>query len=877
MALCFVGTVLAQSPFPGASVLPGTLEFEHYDVGSAGLAYFDTTPGNSAGGLRSDDVDVSADANASGGFVVSSAAPGDWMRFTRDVSLSPERSFANLRIRYSANYEKQIRILQDNVLLASPVLAASANGTTFTLEKLPMVSGTGRQIRVEVLDSGGNALFSDKSVATTAEQWDVLDGGVTGAVAFRSVLNGRFLRVTSKDHSIFAASNAVLGNQERFEVGALGSDRYSLRSFNSNTFMSATSATASVGIKSTAVTGNAQRFLFEDLGPAPGISEGVFPVGRRIAIRSVQANRYLSIANDPNLRLDSMAVEQWVNRVPVVTAGDNRTLAWPTASVSLNGTAQELDPTGSLTDRGWVQISGPSQASLSGLSTTVTGGVETTRVTVSALQRGVYVFEFYAVDDLGDRSSSRVEVAVIDESQHTLVPPVDSRIAYFGRVHGVGSLTPQFGWSGAGIRIRFEGTSLSLKLTGGGWPSNKQSFYILLNGDDENPRFVDMGNGDTVVHVASGLPFGIHTVELYSLSGAWVAPTTFGGVLVGPGGSLLSPPAPSSRRIEFYGDSITEGAFMAGYDYTNTYRAFAATAARRMGADAHILSKSGLGLVMTGNSGGSTLEGLYWRSLPWNSTQAWNFQSWVPQVIVINILQNDKWLQGSTPDQTFIDAYLRFLRLLRTHRPYAHIVCALGSMDATSPGSKWPGLVQTVVDRMRSEDRDQKVHTLFFGYLGSGTGHPNEAQAAAMADVLKAFLDGLPGDVWTSGAPASSGYQAWARAHYPLLHASEAQPGAANPAGLSNLLSYSSGGDPLAGSQVPVAEIAAESPGGMVFRFRAAAPELVYEVRMSPSLAPGSWETVEWPVIDDGNGWRSVLVPAEFQNRVFLQLQVRMN
>jgi hypothetical protein len=50
--------VVSQTPYPGVSPLPGTVEAEHYDLGGPNIAYFDTTPGNSSGAFRADDVDI---------------------------------------------------------------------------------------------------------------------------------------------------------------------------------------------------------------------------------------------------------------------------------------------------------------------------------------------------------------------------------------------------------------------------------------------------------------------------------------------------------------------------------------------------------------------------------------------------------------------------------------------------------------------------------------------------------------------------------------------------------------------------------------------------------------------------------------------------
>ncbi|GEM_PF-1433313 len=55
------------------------VEAEDYNVGGEGVAYHDTTPGNSGGAYRQDDVDIAAFATR--GYFVTSIAEGEWTRY----------------------------------------------------------------------------------------------------------------------------------------------------------------------------------------------------------------------------------------------------------------------------------------------------------------------------------------------------------------------------------------------------------------------------------------------------------------------------------------------------------------------------------------------------------------------------------------------------------------------------------------------------------------------------------------------------------------------------------------------------------------------------------------------------------------------------
>jgi hypothetical protein len=84
----------------------------------------------------------------------------------------------------------------------------------------------------------------------------------------------------------------------------------------------------------------------------------------------------------------------------------------------------------------------------------------------------------------------------------------------------------------------------------------------------------------------------------------------------------------------------------------------------------------------------------------------------------------------------FVKAYRNFVTSIRGKYPKAHIICMLGSMDATKAGSPWPGYIQKAVDGIG----DKNIYTHFIPYKGT-PGHPNLKEQQAMADDLEAFID----------------------------------------------------------------------------------------------------------------------------------------
>jgi hypothetical protein len=74
-------------PYSGTPLaVPGTVQFENYDVGGASVGYADTTSGNAGGAYRADNVDIQAAADTGGGFNVGWAKAGEWLLYTVNVA-----------------------------------------------------------------------------------------------------------------------------------------------------------------------------------------------------------------------------------------------------------------------------------------------------------------------------------------------------------------------------------------------------------------------------------------------------------------------------------------------------------------------------------------------------------------------------------------------------------------------------------------------------------------------------------------------------------------------------------------------------------------------------------------------------------------------
>ena len=299
---------------------------------------------------------------------------------------------------------------------------------------------------------------------------------------------------------------------------------------------------------------------------------------------------------------------------------------------------------------------------------------------------------------------------------------------------------PKADWPGSTIRARFNGTEVSVNLKAG---YGENWFEVLIDNQRTTP--IKVTNTTNTILLASGLTQGYHSVELVKRTEGNQGPVQFKGFAFGLG--QLLPPGPlSNRRIEFIGDSITCGYGNEGTDpalhFTpkneNNYLAYGSITARALGAEQATVARSGVGILTLPPSNGAMID-FYSRALHSTNSANWNFNSWIPQVVVINLCTNDF---GSTlPDRaTFTTAYTVLVNKVRSNYPDAHIYCAIGPMLNATKIAFGKECIQPVVNEKITQG-DTKVHFLEFPAQISANGfgedyHPSLKTHALMATQL---------------------------------------------------------------------------------------------------------------------------------------------
>lgn len=267
------------------------------------------------------------------------------------------------------------------------------------------------------------------------------------------------------------------------------------------------------------------------------------------------------------------------------------------------------------------------------------------------------------------------------------VSPQAPELRFSGRVDRGDPAGPRISWGGTALTVRFTGTSLGLRLLDLPKVDVRAPNRFRFSVDGGPFRDLYVGEGHMLLRIVEGLPEGEHVLRLEKETESVVGETQFLGLELDPGARVLpAPPAPS-RRIEFIGDSGLTGFGIEGRNEqcsfsTETQRnslTWAALTAEALGAEASFITFSGKGVVVNyANDPTPPLPRLYERTLPYREDSRWDFASWVPDAVVIQLGANDFWKEHPGAER-FRDAYRALVDTVRGHYPNAHIVCVVGS------------------------------------------------------------------------------------------------------------------------------------------------------------------------------------------------------
>ena len=321
-------------------------------------------------------------------------------------------------------------------------------------------------------------------------------------------------------------------------------------------------------------------------------------------------------------------------------------------------------------------------------------------------------------------------------------------------------------WSCSAVEFTFTGTEVTAEIwtdwvLDEPWKFIFQGYLAVFVNDETEPRLrfpVDAGTNTYPIYKSDSA----ETVKIRIVKLSEAAFDKIGIAGISADGEI-SPTAPLSRRMEFIGDSITCGFGIEGKSGDEKFRTetenpcinYAALTARTLGADFHLISLSTIGVYSSDCKDENAEKpnddcvmpklydytdiGIEW-TLGIENHTVWEFGSFVPDVIVINLGTNDVSFTKDIPERLegFKRAYTDFLTNIRDKNRSSVIVCTLGMMD---------NRLFPVIEAAVRDMKDDRIHTLEFDVQTAEDGfgsenHPNSVTHRKAAEKLtKKIID----------------------------------------------------------------------------------------------------------------------------------------
>ncbi|TXI70898.1 MAG: acetyl xylan esterase [Cyclobacteriaceae bacterium] len=314
---------------------------------------------------------------------------------------------------------------------------------------------------------------------------------------------------------------------------------------------------------------------------------------------------------------------------------------------------------------------------------------------------------------------------------------------YMGRIDFSDSKTPRFWVAGAHVQAKFKGTTCVLNVNDEvKWGTTHN--YLEVSIDGAEPRRIKLKVKENVIDLSEGLAEGEHTITIIKATEALQGYIEFVGLTCT---KLLAPTALPTRKIEFFGDSITSGMgseltpipcdSAEWYDQHTVYYGYAATTARAIDAQYHLTSESGIGLIHNCCNKPYVMPRVYDKLNITDDSLTWNFNRYQPDVVSICLGQNDG-IQDSTQ---FVSEYVAFIKTLRGHYPNAQFVCFSSPMANEKLRNALSKYLRAMVQYHHAQGETKVDYYVFNRSFNNGCGgHPDKEDQRQIAQEVTSFI-----------------------------------------------------------------------------------------------------------------------------------------
>lgn len=323
-------------------------------------------------------------------------------------------------------------------------------------------------------------------------------------------------------------------------------------------------------------------------------------------------------------------------------------------------------------------------------------------------------------------------------------------IIYEGRYAPDASGAVRLGFPGVTAHLRFRGQVLTVSAR-----ASNDDAYFDVSVDGAALAVLRLKSGEGSYPLLQGAAVAEHTVTLTRRTESWMGTCEILGFDLG-GGSLLAPPVLPTRKLMFIGDSVTSGemaAYETGRDThekinSNARVSYGMMLARRLGAQCHLVSYGGRGIIRDWQGIRDTRNApqFYELALPDDPAASWDHSRYVPDAIGIQLGTND-FSQGVPEQNEFVNTYVEFIRKVRRDAPQAFIFI-MDSPIVNDDADRGPrrtvlhSYLQQIVARVGSAKVMLAPLKHYPGVPGNGhpSGREHEAMVAELEPVFRRAL-----------------------------------------------------------------------------------------------------------------------------------------
>lgn len=299
------------------------------------------------------------------------------------------------------------------------------------------------------------------------------------------------------------------------------------------------------------------------------------------------------------------------------------------------------------------------------------------------------------------------------------------RVAIHGRsLHTDTGYRLEWPYSGFTLRGYFDG-SIRMQVAGSEGYADSTSLTVTVDGKSEQKTLLKAAKSLEIAVVERGYH------EITVRKGTEI--TAFRFTLTGLSFTgCLTEPAEPALRIEFIGDSITNGVGATTEDGSlryphgvNCLSSYSGMTAAGLTAEANIIALSGWGISKGAVSPDEVIPPIYGRYSPFDGSGAeWDFASFRPDVIILALGTNDG---GADPEKFRTEAVM-FLRQLREKNPGVPIIWIYGMMGSTLSGEVKQAIADSGLDNIK--------YVKMPANCAGGDRHPTESAQEEYADKL---------------------------------------------------------------------------------------------------------------------------------------------